>query len=242
MDLISANIQNPTSLWRYAGTVCGYVYETEEYVVSSIPKSDWPNKFWLKQLNTSFEKPVFPKSLFNEEITFVQWELNGQKKVNIPDGLEIKNELKGMSIDLDDLDFNDYQVKIERVRDEYFALLWSRLFQKAFGYRILPSTIIKTMNDISYYVAHFQDQPVGTVVLYQQDHDVAGIHSMGIPPEFRRKGFAESILKQILDLARRQGAKHAVLQASDMGKGLYLKTGFREDFRLINFINQELEK
>ena len=47
-------------------------------------------------------------------------------------------------------------------------------------------------------------------------------------PEHRRKGYAESSLKLFLEEARRQNLSYIELSASEMGKPLYQKLGFRE--------------
>jgi len=52
----------------------------------------------------------------------------------------------------------------------------------------------------------------------------------GIIPEQRRKGFAEQMMVNILSQSAEQGFKYSTLQASELGKGLYLKLGFKEQF------------
>ena len=42
-------------------------------------------------------------------------------------------------------------------------------------------------------------------------------------------------MQTIMNQAKRNGYKHLTLQASDMGKGLYLKLGFQEDFIIRNY-------
>jgi len=64
---------------------------------------------------------------------------------------------------------------------------------------------------------------------------VAGIHSMGILPAQRRKGYAEEILIHMLHAAKLEGAAYATLQASEMGRGLYAKMGFQQDFQIKTF-------
>ncbi len=64
---------------------------------------------------------------------------------------------------------------------------------------------------------------------------IIGIHSMGIIPEMRGKGFAEQMMRTILNQAVEQGFERATLQASSMGKGLYLKLDFEQQFAMSNY-------
>jgi predicted acetyltransferase len=62
---------------------------------------------------------------------------------------------------------------------------------------------------------------------------------MGVIPSQRRKGYAEELLIHMMNIGRMKGAKYATLQASDMGKRLYLKTGFQQDFIIKTFIKPQ---
>jgi N-acetylglutamate synthase-like GNAT family acetyltransferase len=119
------------------------------------------------------------------------------------------------------------------------AKTWSQLFQDAFGYEISIDTVYKTKNSIEYYIGKHNGVPVGTAVLFVDSHGIAGIHSMGIIPSQRRKGYAEKLLIHMMNIAKIKGAAYATLQASDMGKGLYFKTGFQQDFIIKTFIKHK---
>ncbi len=51
----------------------------------------------------------------------------------------------------------------------------------------------------------------------------------------RRKGYAEQIMKLLINIATEEGVDYMTLQASDMSKNLYLKLGFEEQFTIKNF-------
>ena len=65
---------------------------------------------------------------------------------------------------------------------------------------------------------------------------IAGIHGVGVIPSYRRKGFAEEIMKVLLNDALEYGADYSTLQASNMGKGIYERLGYSEDFLISNYI------
>ena len=56
---------------------------------------------------------------------------------------------------------------------------------------------------------------------------VAYIMNMYTKPEFRRRKIASALLHELVLEAKRQGCATVTLNASDMGKSLYLRYGFR---------------
>jgi N-acetylglutamate synthase-like GNAT family acetyltransferase len=149
---------------------------------------------------------------------------------------KVKSLLTGMSMSLDQIYDHSGKLTIQKVNNADMASIWSQLFKDSFGYQINSIAVTKTMDVIDYFIAQYQGVPVGTAALYQDIPEVAGIHSIGIIPSERRKGFAQDLLLLILFLAKQRGAKYGVLQASSMGKALYLKTGFKEEIQIKNFI------
>lgn len=239
MNLIQENINNLTSLWKLAADRCGIFQQYPGYSISWIPGSDWPNRLWFTQ-----EVNQKQMSLAIEQAKIHNLGISIWDGIDIPHyrleeaGLGLKSELKGMSLHLKDLNFPMKELEIIRVNETLEAGEWSSLFQEAFGYRIDSYTILNTSQEVNYFIARYHQEPVGTAVLYQQNDEVAGIHSMGIIPSMRRKGFAEELMLSVLQMAQSSGAQLATLQASAMGKGLYLKTGFQEHFSFKTYINK----
>lgn len=86
-------------------------------------------------------------------------------------------------------------------------------------------------------LAEEDDRIVGTaIVFYYQSvpsvFNVSGknayITSMYVKEECRRKGIATIMLQQLIDNAKKKGYSIIMLNASEMGKGLYKKLGFTE--------------
>lgn len=243
MNLIQENIKNLTSLWELAADRCGILQQYPGYSISWIPGSDWPNRLWFtqevnqKQMNLAIEQA----KIHNLGISI--WD-----GIDIPHdrleeaGLDLKSELAGMSLNLKNLSLSKKELEVIRVNETLEAGEWSSLFKEAFGYRIDSYTILNTSKEVNYFIARYNKQPVGTAVLYQHNDEIAGIHSMGIIPSMRRKGFAEELLHSVINVAQSSGAQFATLQASSMGKGLYLKTGFQEQFSFKTYNNKTQNK
>ncbi|SMG17539.1 GNAT family N-acetyltransferase [Arenibacter troitsensis] len=236
MDLITANINNLTSLWSMAGIMDGQFLDDENFAISTVSESDWPNKIWFHRPPTLELLEEILNRYERKGITIPIWQNIAPEEVLISHGFSIKNELTGMSIQLKDNHYHTGKLSFQKVSDANSAMLWSKLFRKAFGYFISPKTVELTMDRVDYLIGNHGPYSIGTAVIYMDTPKVAGIHSIGVVPNHRRKGYAADLLNHVLDLAKQQGAIHATLQASSMAKELYLKTGFQEDFLIQNFV------
>ncbi|NAY91926.1 GNAT family N-acetyltransferase [Muricauda sp. JGD-17] len=240
MDLIGANINNLTNLWKIGGRLAGQYIEEKGYCLSIAESGDWPNKLWV---NNPLDRQVLadiPNSYINK-LALPVWgnDLSKQELVLKTYGFDEELTQVAMSIKLQDTTAHMERIVIQKVTDEQMAKIWSQLFQEAFGYRISADTVKKTMRNIEYFIGRDNKVPVGTAMLFIDKYQIAGIHSMGIIPSQRRKGYAQELLVHMLNIASAKGAKHAILQASKMGKRLYLKAGFQEDFTIKTFIKHE---
>ncbi len=236
MDLTVDNIKNLTSLWSLAGKANGRFYSNENYAISTVAKSGWPNRIWFHSPPTKKMLQKVINSNDMADITIPIWKNMAQEKLFNSHDFYIKSELSAMSIQLKDATFKVSGLNFEKVTNASSAALWSQLFLKAFGYSIDPKTVELTMEQVEYFIGNHRSQAIGTAVLYRDTPNTAGIHSIGVVPQHRRKGYAADLLNHVLYLAKQQGAKYATLQASSMAKGLYLKTGFQEDFLIQNFV------
>ena len=237
MNLIKANTDNLTSLWKIGGQLTGLYIEEPGYAMSISGNGEWPNKLW-------FTQPMEREAILDIQL---KWKLD---KLSLPIwgdalhrqtlilkscGFEKKHKQIAMSMDLRLAPAPKDRVLIQKVSNKTLAIFWSQLFEQAFGYKISASTVSETMESIGYYIGKNNGNPIGTAVLFMDQQGIAGIHSMGIIPSQRRKGFAEELLIQIMNIAQKKGATYATLQASEMGEGLYLKTGFQKDFVIKTF-------
>ncbi len=65
-----------------------------------------------------------------------------------------------------------------------------------------------------------------------------GIYAVGTIPEWRRRGFARSLMEHVLADAQRRGARTATLQSTPMGQPLYESLGFEPAGRYEEWISQ----
>jgi len=241
-NLIHANIKNLTSLWKTVGISFDSYCKTPDFEYCEINNTEWPNRLWLnKNINQETIDLIKEKlATTPSNITLPIWNIYDKNEDTILglNGFKVKFEQVGMSLKLSNPFDIKSDVKIQLVTNDTEAKLWSELFIKSFGYVISFDTIIKTLKDINYYIAYHDGLAVGTAILHETNN-VMGIHSVGIPPEMRRRGYAEQIMKLLINIAVENGNEHITLQASNMGKNLYIKLGFEEQFLIKNYTLQQ---
>ncbi|WP_047789590.1 GNAT family N-acetyltransferase [Tenacibaculum mesophilum] len=168
--------------------------------------------------------------------TFSLFTLSSQENnMELDAKIQLKSTQYGMSLELNEKFETQRQIDFKRVKNKEEAGIWSNTFFKAFNYEISTATILKTKETIPYYLVYFEQELVGTIILYTIN-TVAGLHSLGILPEKRKQGFATEIMRHTLNKAIDNNLSLATLQASEMAKEMYLKLGFSLDFLMENYI------
>lgn len=239
--MVRENIANLTSLWQIVGKKANaYVAETY-FDYCAVDNSEWPNKLWFhKDLNKSSLVAAKKQLLATDvELSIPYFDVYESQSYELleADGFEKRSKQISMSLDLTQPYEKSSTIRTERVANARTALLWEQLFQRAFNYKIDHQLLLPHYEHTDYLIAYDQeDQPVGTAILHYTEDSIVGIHAMGIIPEMRRKGLAEQMMRDILNQSWKQGFRYATLQASAMGKGLYEKLGFVEQFVMKNYV------
>ncbi|OBY66055.1 hypothetical protein LPB301_07145 [Polaribacter reichenbachii] len=208
---------------------------------SLIKNSEWPNRLWFHQeINKDIITLAKEKIITcSTNLTIPYWNIYNSNSFEILEqyGFHLKFEQIGMSLKTPDLITELNTLNLKEVSNEKEAQQWSILFSKSFGYYINP-ILLKTPNrNTNFYIAYDKDEAVGTTILHTTNK-VAGIHALGIIPQQRRKGYAEQIMKLLINQSIEANSDYITLQSSNMGKGLYLKLGFKEQFIIKNYALQ----
>ena len=239
------NIDNLTSLWETAGKSFNTFFQFHDFALSIAKDSDWPNKIWFMNDITEHSLSRVIDKINENSINFSipYWDIyeSGSSGILEDHGFTLKSEQVGMSMKLNKKFEYEKRLKIIEITNEADSGVFEFIYPLAFRYRISQDTIINTRGNIKFYLALADEKPVGTAILYKTG-DTAGIHGVGIIPEARRKGFAEEIMKYLLNESILLGAKYSTLQASNMGKAIYLRLGYSEDFILKNYLFPESGK
>lgn len=239
MDIVKANIDNLTSLWKIASEHFQTYYEGDGFAHSSIPDSQWPNRIWITQKDlksplTSIIEIMNKNGLVLSYFDFLK--SNNSKEIAImkSKGLIEKGVQYGMAMPLDQSFNGPTRLSFQLIEDIAHAKSWCKAFIQSFGYKIREETLYTTYQKIDYFNVYYQNAVIGTIILHITN-GVAGIHSLGIIPELRGKGFAREAMHFILNLAIEKEATMATLQASEMARGMYESLGFYPQFIMRNY-------
>jgi len=102
-------------------------------------------------------------------------------------------------------------------------------------YSYFHNALSEGLSDV--ILAEDEEMVVGTAIIFYYQSvpsafNMTGrnayVTSMYVNEEYRRKGIATTMLNQLIDVANQKGYQIIMLNASEMGKHLYNKFGFKE--------------
>jgi ribosomal protein S18 acetylase RimI-like enzyme len=228
MDLKQKNIENIISLWTEVSAPFNGYYNKEDYAYSYLPFSEWPNRLWSYHITANVLDAAI--QLIRDEqkkLMIAYWE--DDHDLFVSKGFQQKAQLVGMSLPLQEKLVYEKRLQLISVESRAQSQQWSSAFQLAFNYFIHEDVILKAPHSVQYYIALHENAVIGTAILYIHN-GIAGIHAVGVLPTMRKMGFADEIMKALINIAIDSKASHAMLQASKMGIGIYRRLGFQEDF------------
>ena len=236
--MIQANIHNLTSLWATVSRPFRTYHQGNDFDYAIVPDSDWPNRIWPNRdlSEDNIKEIIRIIRSASVKLTLPYWDIYRRETPSLLEshGFTKIFEQVAMYMPLIRHLPQQNRLDIHPVSDNYEARTWAALYPQAFGYRIGENILMAAPDQVCFYIAYYQNRPIGTAIIHYTGK-VAGIHGVGILPEMRRNGFAEEIMSFALNRALDHGAESATLQASAMGKGLYLKMGFTEQFSMKNY-------
>ncbi|WP_435348558.1 GNAT family N-acetyltransferase [Haloarchaeobius sp. HRN-SO-5] len=139
-------------------------------------------------------------------------------------------EQPGMAMaPLDEIPPRDPVAEFAEVTDPAERDEFSTVTASAFGW---PRDVVAQVDraalaadDIRLFLGRVDGQPAASGLLIQSGH-VAGVYTIGVVEELRRRGIGEAMTWEVLRAGREAGCQVGVLQSSEMGAPLYEGMGF----------------
>lgn len=233
MNLKEKNIENILSLWTKVNEPFNTNYNKGSYSYCYIPFSDWPNRLWSHDFTPEVLDDVI-NEIHNgkEKLMISYWGDNYDMFVS--KGMEQRSQLTGMSLYLKEKAVYENRLQLIPVKNREQSKQWVDTFAVPFGYQIHEDVVARSCDKVQFYLAFLGDTVIGTALLHIHE-GITGIHAVGIMPQMRKMGFAEEIMKMLINTAIDNNASHCVLQASALGKGIYNRLGFTDDFLFTNY-------
>jgi ribosomal protein S18 acetylase RimI-like enzyme len=156
-------------------------------------------------------------------------------------GLRLAAEMPGMAAErvnrpdrqVPELEYR--RVENERERREFCAIgsvcfhVPSDWFDEIFDSRM------KDRHDFEGWIGYLQGEPVATAATVISS-GVVGVYNVAVLPAFRRRGYAEAIIRQACEHAQeRTGLERVILQSTRQAIGMYERLGFSPVTRILVF-------
>lgn len=131
--------------------------------------------------------------------------------------------------DLEAIPSTDTTVEITEVTTQNERAEFSTVTGSAFGW---PPAVVEQVDRAAFeadgmrlFLGHVDGQPAASGLLIRSG-DVAGVYSIGVLEDFRRRGLGNAMTQTVLRAGREAGCQVGVLQSSEMGHPLYDRMGF----------------
>ena len=139
-------------------------------------------------------------------------------------------EQPGMAMaPLDEIPPRDSVAEIAEVTDpderEEFSTVTASAFEMPLDVAAQVDQAALAADDVRLFLGSVDGHPAASGLLLQSG-DVAGVYSIGVVEEFRRRGIGEAMSWEVLRAGHESGCQVGVLQSSEMGYPLYKRMGF----------------
>jgi ribosomal protein S18 acetylase RimI-like enzyme len=219
--------ENLFELWTYVGQQTGLLLESSSYKAIMVHDSEWPKRVYSFENDDAIYKAIFQisQNKLPEIVTVSKTSPLGNDKQ-----AQLLFVQKNMA-----LFFDRYQVaenvdqNIREVRTRDDAELFALCASKAFAYKIDSEIIFKTSQKPQKAKLFFYNQKniaMACGMIFFDSNNNAGLHMIATLPEGRGRGIGKSMTEKLLLEAKRRVCKCCVLQASQMGEGIYKRLGF----------------
>ncbi|OIB58737.1 GNAT family N-acetyltransferase [Natrialba sp. SSL1] len=173
---------------------------------------------WMSELDVPFWVTVVEPAV--EEVRPYRADLDLVKAIEQPGmAMESLDEIPPPSSVADIVEVTDPDE-----RDEF-----SRVTASAFEWPLDAAERIDraalAADDMRLFLGRVDGHPAASGLLIRSG-DVAGVYSISVVEEFRRRGIGEAMTRKVLRAGREAGCQVGVLQSSEMGYPIYKRMGF----------------
>ena len=235
-QLEQANIDNLTNLWK----LLGYEERPLNETLSVKRSLSWPHRIWFDW----DDKPTLADRVAAGQLAadktiakFPTWgsvDINEMQAHGFVAAFEqtamVGHFQEEIAITPNELHFKEVTTPAE-------TAVWADIASQSFGYFIPPAVLQNVVGtpELKLILAICDEEPVATTLLFANS-GVVGVHLVGVPPTFRRRGFARKMMQYALCEVQRMGYKTVTLQASPLGELLYQDLGFTRQFTIRSFV------
>lgn len=149
-------------------------------------------------------------------------------------GFSCKIAFPAMHMKLSTLPKANDDIEIKKITDSADLATWINIVKKSYGieseefnYFIEYQKNHAEPDALQFYLAFYQGTPAAASMTIKAEKTVA-LHWVGTLPEMRKKGLGYAVSHKALLNAKKEGRIDAVLFASELGKPIYERIGFKK--------------
>jgi len=237
IDLKQRNIENLVALWTAMGAVQG-----DGPLPSALRISEsWPHRCWLEWGASAGDIAALAEHAaalpLRGIVPVLPWPAGGEAllvRSLEAHQFKLRAELRAMVFELDGSEASESpELDVRHIEDATDLDRWTEVCSGSFGYEIDGAVVRRLAGapGLQLFLAYSQGEPAATALTFQTG-DTIGIHQVGVPPEFRGRGLAQTLMQHVMAVCQASGARYATLQASAAGEGIYRKMGFAPQFTI----------
>lgn len=239
MNLIDANLENLTRLWKRYGAM----QITGDAQAQAYHNTRWPHRCWWE--GGAFADSDLASFIdgIPESATVSIWPTQGDRS-DIERQLERRDwicafQQTAMSLTLNHVSngsSSEASFRVQPVKTPAGVKEWIAVGSDAFGYTIDVPVIEQFIDDrdVRLVLGTLDGQAVASALLYKTG-DVVGVHQLGVCRAFQGRGLARQLMQSLLVAVAKWQGKTVVLQASEAGLPLYQRLGFVSQFVIKNY-------
>src|ERR1043165_4750237 len=91
-------------------------------------------------------------------------------------------------------------------------------------------------------LAECEGRPVATATTVTYGSELGWIGMMLVHPDFRRRGIARVLMQHSIEILQSAGVKSIKLDATPAGREVYLRIGFKDEYTLTRFQNDNAKE
>ena len=211
------------------------------FSVIKTPKSIWPNVIYdlscsedeLDTVLSSIEdNPNLPSILMMNPIKHSEGFVDAIDKLGYKKGGWYAMSMSlNKKIIIDEVDgFNIIKVENGEQLNDWLTIVEKelmrekRLNKSAFENLLLHETT-------TFYLGEYNGKPVSTCFTFVKNSEV-GVYLVATDSNFRKRGFGKLITQYSIKEAREKNCQLAILQATEIGKGIYESIGFKNEGKI----------
>ncbi len=225
-----AIIEHLFEFWSEIGRNCGFFIRYPEFYTTHPGDGSWPSKVYGLQPNKLSGYELFhniKQGKLPNSVAIAEKSKRGGELVKM--GFQLSSKVSAMALNKPFMVNDDQEAPFVQVDSNKLSGIFAKIASESFGYQVLVSTVIPLQGHprMKLFLGKFDNEFVSCGILYVDQKGASGIHMIGTLPDYRGLGLGKKMTQKLISEVKRNGGNQCYLVASEAGKRIYSKMGFK---------------